>query len=266
MPGPVHAEGDRPSKRQRPDRHSGVLLPCHARPLGPQEGRSRRHPTQRVDKGKHFTITHNALNGDEIQWALQLQQDCKPDRLDAETAAFVGTGKHVWSAWPHACGSSVTCTAASHVRRIIDNVLDQVGACPACAQDGSGHKVLEVTMMHYRGSRAACPVHRDSLILDEADCPERQQGALLIALKQACQGGILYVADRPCGRIVQPPGRGPQDIARDAAPLLLDPGDAVMLANVDHCVTALASGTRALLSARLACPRVTNRPRVSLRY
>ena len=85
---------------------------------------------------------------------------------------------------------------------------------------------------------------------------ERQQGALLVMLNCGCQGGILHVARRQNGRIVQREGHGggPRDIAREAVGLVLHPGAAAILANVDHCVSRIASGSRALLAARLSCP------------
>ena len=253
----METTGPSQSKRARRDRHGGELLLCHARPLAPN-GRPRRHPPRVVDSGLHFTVARDALKRDDIEWALRLQRDTRPDQLDADTAAFVGDGRLVWSVWPKAQGSAVSGMAAARARELVNGVLGQIGACPACGNGGREHRVHEVELMHYKGSGAACPVHTDSPLPNVA-CPVREQGALLVTLKQDCQGGVLYVADRQCGRIHGGDDRGPRDLGRDAQTLLLHPGDAVMLANVDHGVTPLASGSRALLSCRLSCPAAARR-------
>ena len=117
-------------------------------------------------------------------------------------------------------------------------------------------------MLAYVGAGAAAPVHKDSA-LPGTSVPLRQQGALLCTLQQECQGGILHVARRECGEIKcrDGSGGGPSDIGRDAVAINMSAGDACMLANVDHMVTRVASGSRAVLSARIACPMQRQRSR-----
>ena len=243
------------SKRRKLDRAGGAVLPWHAVPLQPDERTARRQP-RCDDHGRHHLVTRNVMASTDREWLLQLQQHMQPDQLDEATAAVVGAQRKFWTAWPHACGSNLSSTSAQHARELVNEVLNKIsGVCPACDQDANTHKVHEIELMEYRGAGASCAVHKDD-VMPGVDRLERQQGTLLVMLNIGCQGGILHVARRQNGRIVQRVGHGggPRDIARDAVGLVLLPGDAVILANVDHCVSRIASGSRALLAARLSCP------------
>ena len=114
--------------------------------------------------------------------------------------------------------------------------------------------------MEYVGAGSRCVTHQDDA-LPGVLVPLQNQGALVVTLQQACQGGILHVARRLCGRILCHRGeRGsPQDIARDAVAINMLPGDACLMSNVDHLVTPLASGSRVTLTVRLECPTAATR-------
>ena len=245
-------------KRKRPDRCSGALISCHSTPLDPCVQQQRRHCIGREaaeDKGHHHVVARQALPLESVRFLIGLQERCSPDELDDTTATFAGRGKRVWTLWPHCMGSSVNATAAGQARLAANQILDALAACPACGALAADHTVHEVSMLAYVGAGAAAPVHKDSA-LPGTSVPLRQQGALLCTLQQECQGGILHVARRECGEIKcrDGSGNGPRDIGRDAVAINMSAGDACMIANVDHMVTRVASGSRAVLSARISCP------------
>ena len=243
-------------KRKRPDAHSGALMSWHSTPLDPTVQQQRRHCLGREaaeDQGHHHVVARQALPLESVRFLLGLQR-CAPDELDEATATFAGKGKRVWTLWPHCMGSSVTGTAAAQARRAVKQILDQLATCPACGALAAAHAVHEVSLLVYVGAGAASPVHKDSALPGVA-APLRQQGALLCVLQRECQGGILHVARRACGEIKcrDGSGNGPRDIGRDAVAINMSAGDACMIANVDHMVTRVASGSRAVLSARISC-------------
>ena len=207
-------------------------------------------------------MARQALPLESVHFLLGLQERCSSDDLDDTAATFAGRGKRVWTLWPHCMGSSVNATAAGQARLAANQILDALAACPACGALAADHTVHEVSMLAYVGAGAAAPVHKDSA-LPGTSVPRRQQGALLCTLQQECQGGILHVARRECGEIKcrDGSGGGPSDIGRDAVAINMSAGDACMIANVDHMVTRVASGSRAVLSARIACPMQRQRSR-----
>lgn len=249
------------AKRRKVAREGGALLSWHAVPVRPELRPRREHqqlpPPSCTDAGRHHVAIREAASVAHVEALLAMQRDYPPDRLVGATAEWVGPHKKIWSAWPHALGSNINSSKAGYARRVVGDVLDKMYRnnilCPACHGEVIGHTVHEVTIMEYIGAGAACKVHKDSA-LPGLMVPRHRQGAVLLMLRQDCQGGVLHVAHRHCGSIVTDWKGRPKDMGRDAVGLVLHPGDAAMIANVDHCVSRIASGSRALLAARVSCP------------
>ena len=247
--------------RKAPDRHSGGVLSWHAMPREPDQKQTRVRSSPAATAAErgatHHMVVRQALSQADTDFVLRLQR-FPPEELDDDTAEFAGIGKDIWTVWPHCHQSKVPATEGARALELMKGVLAAADVCPACPFPPHEHRIYEVEMLRYTGAGSACPVHKDSG-LERVTAPIARQGAVVCTLQQQCQGGILHVARRDCGRIVCREGGGPQDIARDATAVLMAAGDACVLANVDHMVTRLASGKRSVLTARIVCPESSRR-------
>jgi len=191
-------------KRKAPDRLGGDVLPWHAVPGRPQSQHPRSssgvQATRAPDSSLHCTAMSRVLSQEEVEAILQLQ-NFDPDELDEETAAFAGRGKDIWTLWPHCQQSKVPMKASTLALEKIRKVLSALDTCPACSLPPTDHRVHEVEMFRYTGAGAACTTHKDTE-MDKVSVPLKQQGAVMCCLRQQCQGGILHVGRRICGRIV----------------------------------------------------------------